>query len=240
MNVLGIIPARGDSKRVPGKNIRLLAGKPLIVYTIEAALKANSIDRLIVSTDDREIADISKQYGAEVPFLRPSELAEDTVPDQPVFVHTLQWLKEHESYEPDTIMHLRPTTPFKKPQTIDNVAQKMIDTHADVVRTMTRVEGVHHPYWMYRLSDDKHAVPFMDDIKISDFFQRQLLPPVYRINGVVDAIKTNVIYDGNILDNTNMKAVVISEKESIDIDTEFDFKMCEHVIGLKHSDDHIN
>ncbi len=239
MEVLGIIPARGGSKRVPGKNIRPLAGKPLIAYTIEVALKSNSINRLIVSTDDMEIAEIAKQHGAEVPFLRPSELAGDTTPDQPVFLHALRWLKEHENYEPDAVLNLRPTTPFKTPDLINEVVQTMVDTQAEIVRTMRLVNGVHHPYWMYRLSDDKHAVPFMDDIKISDFYQRQLLPPVYRINGVVDAMKTNVIYDGNILDNTNMRAVVISEKESIDIDTEFDFKMCEYVIGLQHSNDHI-
>ncbi len=239
MNVLGIIPARRDSKRVPGKNIRLLAGKPLIVYTIEAALKANSINRLIVSTDDREIADIAKQYGAEVPFLRPSELAEDNVPDQPVFVHALQWLKEHNSYEPDAIMHLRPTTPFKKPQTIDNVVQKMINVNADVVRTMTRVEGVHHPYWMYSLSESGRAFPFTNDIKVSKYYQSQLLPEAYRINSVADAIKTRVLFEGNILDNQNMAVVTVSGAEAIDIDTEFDFKMCECMIGLQHSDDHI-
>jgi N-acylneuraminate cytidylyltransferase/CMP-N,N'-diacetyllegionaminic acid synthase len=230
MEVLGIIPARGGSKRVPGKNIRPLAGKPLIAYTIEASLSAGSINRLIVSTDDNEIANISKQHGAEVPFLRPSELADDATPDQPVFVHTLQWLKDNDNYEPDAIVHLRPTTPLKSPQTIDNVVQKMIDTNADVVRTMTLVEGVHHPYWMYSISDEGRAVPFVKDIEVSKYYQRQLLPEVYRINGVVDAIKTHVVLEGNVLDSQNMAVVTVSGPEAIDIDTESDFMMCEYLL----------
>ena len=233
MEVLGIIPARGGSKRVPGKNIRLLEGRPLIAYTIEAALKADSLNRVIVSTDDREIAEISKQWGAEVPFLRPSELAGDDVPDQPVFLHVLQRLKENEGYEPDAIVHLRPTTPFKRPETIDKVVKKMLDTGADVVRTMTPVEGVHHPYWMYIVSDSGLAVPFMKDLKVSDYFQSQLLPEVYRINGVVDAIGTRVVLKGSILDCPNMAIVAVSGTETLDIDTEADFRLCEHLLAIK-------
>lgn len=227
MNVLGIIPARGGSRRVPGKNIRLLAGKPLIAYTIESSLKSTRIKRLIVSTDNSRIAEVAQGFGAEVPFLRPSHLAEDATPDQPVFLHALRWLKDKEDYEPEIVVNLRPTTPFKTPEIIDRVIQKITETDADVVRTMTLVEGVHHPYWMYRLSEDGSAEPFSNDIKLSQYYRRQLLPPVYRINGVVDAMKTPIIYEGNILDNQNMRGVIISEKESMDVDTEFDFVICE-------------
>lgn len=235
MKTLGIIPARGSSKRVPKKNIRLLAGKPLIAYTIEAALQSTHIERLIVSTDDKEIAEISKKYGAEVPFLRPAYLAEDTTPDQPVFQHALEWLKEHDNYEPEIILNLRPTTPFKTPKIINRVIQTMIDTQTDIVRTMTPVEGVHHPYWMYRLSEDGRAVPFVEDIKISKYYQSQLLPPVYRINGVIDAMKILVVQEGNILDDRNMVGVIISDLEAMDIDTEFDFLMCEFIVNSKIS-----
>lgn len=232
MKVLGIIPARGGSKRIPKKNIRLLAGKPLIAYTIDAALQSTNIERLIVSTDDEKIAEVAKKCGAEVPFMRPAYLAEDTTLDQPVFRHVLDLLKERENYAPEVVLNLRPTTPFKTPQTIDRVIQKMVETNADIVRTMTLVEGVHHPYWMYRLSDEGQALPLMDNIDVSDYYQRQLLPPVYRINGVVDAMKADIIYNGNILDNRNMKGAVISERESIDIDTELDFMLCECILGL--------
>ncbi len=231
MRVLGIIPARGGSKRVLRKNIRRLAGKPLIAYTIEAALNSENIDRLIVTTDDDEIAVISREYGASVPFMRPHNLAEDTTPDQPVFKHSLDWLRENDNYSPEIVLNLRPTTPFKTPQIIDEVIETIIDTRADIVRTMSRVEGVHHPYWMYLL-DNGQASPYMKDLDVSSYYQRQLLPPVYRINGVVDAIKSNLVYEGNILNSNNMRGVVISEKESVDIDTEFDFKLCESLINL--------
>jgi CMP-N-acetylneuraminic acid synthetase len=209
-----------------------LAGKPLIVYSIEAALASKKIGRLIVSTDDDEIAAVSREYGAEVPFLRPHNLAEDTTPDQPVFQHSLDWLRENENYTPKIVLNLRPTTPFKTPQIIDEVIQTIVDTRADVVRTMSRVEGVHHPYWMYLL-DDGQACPYMKDLDLSDYYQRQLLPQVYRINGVVDAIKTSLVYEGNILHSNNMRGVVISDYESIDIDTEFDFMLCECMLNLK-------
>lgn len=233
MNILGIIPARGGSKRVPKKNIRPLAGKPLIGYTIEAALESKHINRLVVSTDDKEIARIAREYGAEVPFLRPPELAGNTVPDQPVFLHVLERLKVQDSYEPEIVLNLRPTTPLKTPQTIDKVIKEIINTNADIVRTMSRVEGVHHPYWMYKISEQGQAAPFLDNVDVNKFYQRQLLPPVYRINGVVDAMKTKLICDGNILHNENMRGVTISEEESVDIDTEFDFALCECLINLK-------
>jgi CMP-N,N'-diacetyllegionaminic acid synthase len=230
MKVLGIIPARGGSRRIPRKNIRLLAGKPLIAYTIEAALHSTSIERLVVSTDDKKIAQVARKWGVEVPFLRPADLAKDDTPDQPVFLHALEWLKDNDDYEPEIVVNLRPTTPFKTPQIIDRVVQRIIDTDVDVVRTMTLVEGVHHPYWMYRLSEDGSAELFSSDIKLSKYYQRQLLPPVYRINGVVDAMKTPIIYKKSFFDDQNMKGVIISEKESMDVDTEFDFMLCECIL----------
>jgi CMP-N,N'-diacetyllegionaminic acid synthase len=235
MKVLGIIPARGGSRQAPGKNIRLLAGKPLIAYTIEAALHSTSVERLIVSTDDKKIAQVAQKLGAEVPFLRPADLAKDDTPDQPVFLHALEWLKDNDDYEPEIVVNLRPTTPFKTPQIIDRVVQRIIETGADMVRTMTLVEGVHHPYWMYRLSKDGSAKLFSGDIKLSKYYQRQLLPPVYRINGVADAMKIHIIYEDNILDNQNMKGVIISEKESMDVDTEFDFMLCECILKSAES-----
>ena len=234
MSVLGVIPARGGSKRIPRKNIRLLAGKPLINYTIEAAMESKCLDRLIVSTDDDEIAEVANKCGAEVPFLRPAELAEDETPDQPVFRHALEKLRKLSNYEPEIVMNLRPTTPLKTPQTIDKVIATILETKADIVRTMSPVTGVHHPYWMYKLSGDDQAIPFLDDIRMSEYFQSQLLPPVYRINCAADAMKPRLIYEGNILgDDSDMRIVVTSEEESIDIDTEFDFKLCEFFLKSK-------
>ena len=230
-SVLAVIPARGGSKRVPQKNIRLLAGKPLISYTIKAALGSKLINRLIVSTDNEEIAEIAKRYGAEVPFLRPASLAQDDTPDQPVFKHALQKLNEMDGYIPEIVLNLRPTTPLKTPEIIDRVIQKMVETQADIVRTMTLIEGVHHPYWMYSLSPEYKAATFVDGIVVEDYYQSQLLPKVYRINGVVDGFLLETIANGYMLGNENMFGVVTSNKESIDIDTEFDFNICEALIN---------
>lgn len=229
---LAIIPARSGSKRVPNKNIKMLGNIPLIAHTIRAALESQYLDRIVVSTDSEEIAQVALEFGADVPFIRPSELAEDQTPDQPVLRHALQYLKEKDDYRPDIILNLRPTTPFKTAHTIDNVILKIEDPDTDIVRTMSLVEGVHHPYWMYKLKGDGYATPFINGIYIKNYYQSQLLPKAYRINGVVDAYKTYIIYDGDILSNDNMKTVVVPEEESIDIDTEFDFKICESLISF--------
>jgi len=226
MNVLGVIPARGGSKRFPGKNIKDLLGKPLIAYTIEAALGSTKIDRLIVSTDDEKTALISEEYGAEVPFIRPKELSEDYTPDLPVFLHALEKLNEIDQYNPDIVVNLRPTSPFKTSTIVDNVINSFTDEKVDIVRTMTLSEGVHHPYWMYKLSNNGIASPLIKEININEYYQSQLLPPVYRINGVVDAYKAQKIYEGDILGG-RITGLVISDRESMDIDTYHDFKICE-------------
>jgi len=232
MNVLGIIPARGGSKRLLGKNIKMLAGKPLIAYTIEAALKTDCVGRLIVSTDDEAIASVAKEYGAEIPFIRPAQLAEDATPDQPVFCHALEWLRVNDGYEPDVILNLRPTTPLKTPEIIAKVVERLSDSETDIVRTMTAVEGVNHPYWMYKVLDGM-AVPFVEEVKVSDYYQSQLLPPVYRINGMVDGYKRSVVLQGDMLSSSKMVAVVTPEDISIDIDTELDFRRCELLMEVR-------
>ena len=117
--VLAIVPARGGSKSIPKKNIRPFAGHPLLTYSIAAGLQASLVDRVIVSTDDEETAEIARQYGAEVPFLRPAELALDSTPDLPVFEHALSWLEREEAYVPEWIVQLRPTTPVRPPDCVD-------------------------------------------------------------------------------------------------------------------------
>ncbi|MGH7829466.1 MAG: cytidylyltransferase domain-containing protein [Candidatus Binatia bacterium] len=234
LKILAVIPARGGSRRVPKKNIRLLAGKPLLAYTVEVALKTRCIDRMIVSTDDAEIARIAEEYGAEVPFLRPAELARDDTPDQPVLRHALECLKQKEGYEPDLVLNLRPTTPFKTPEIIEAVVRRCLETHADIVRTMSRVQSVHHPYWMYRVSEEGWASPFVEGIRVSDYYRSQLLPPVYRINGVVDAVKAGLVTNGSLLDNQKMAVVIVPEEVSVDTDTELDFALCEALISRRN------
>ena len=225
-NILGIIPARSGSTRVPGKNIKELGGKPLIEYTIKAALESCKLDRIIVSTDDENIAVIAENLGAEVPFIRPSELSKNTTPDQPVFLHALKKLDEIDGYKPDIVLNLRPTSPFKSASTINCVIDAFKDPKVDIVRTMTLVKGVHHPYWMYNLTENEMATPFLSEININNYYQSQLLPPIYRINGVVDGYRSKKIIDGDILTGS-IKGVIISENESIEIDTPQDFSLCE-------------
>lgn len=136
--MLALIPARGGSKSIPKKNIYPVLGKPLIAWTIESALKAKKINRVVVSTDSEEIAAVAKKYGAEIPFMRPAEFAQDLTPDLPVFEHALSWLKEHEGYRPDAVVHLWPTSPYRKEGDID-AAIALFEKYpdADCVRSVT-------------------------------------------------------------------------------------------------------
>jgi len=234
MKVLGIIQARSGSKRVANKNIRLLNGKPLIQYTIEAANGSSKLEKFIVSTNSKEIADLAKAIGAEVPFIRPVEIAEDSTPDRPVLIHAIQWLKKNENYTPDAIALLRPTSPFKTPEIIDNAIKLLNDTGADSVRTVTKVQGVHHPYWMYIKGKKNKAETLLPDFKIGNYYQSQLLPPVFRLNGCVDIIKAEIILNGSLpLYGNDMRIFEIPEELSMDIDTELDLEICEMLMRRK-------
>ena len=222
--IIAIIPARGGSKGIPRKNIVKVLGKPLIAYTIEVAKDADCLDRIIVSTDDDEIRTISLEYGAEAPFLRPKELAEDHVPDKSVFVHALKWLEEKEDYRPDVVLNLRPTSPLRLVEDIEKVVKKMIVTGCDSVRTVCRVK--HHPYWMKKLEGDC-AIPFVEGKDERIYYQRQLLPPVYRINGSVDAVRRDVVLNRDFLYCDDMRAVIMPIKRSYEVDTTMDLKIIE-------------
>lgn len=230
--ILAIIPARGGSKGLPRKNIKLFFNKPLLAWTIKEAKRSRYIDRTIVSTDDKEIAMIAKQYGAEVPFMRPKYLAVDTTPDQPVFIHALTWLDENEGYTPDIIVDLRATTPLKTSKIIDAVIKEIVDSSANIVRTMSKVPASYHPYWLYTLSKTNTASLY-SNIDIGKFYRRQLLPPLYRINGVAAVFTTEVILRGDILRDKKMRGFVINEKYAVDIDIERDFKFCEFLLSRR-------
>jgi len=134
-DVLAIIPARGGSKGIPRKNIRQFSGTPLIAYSIAAGTQADLVTRVIVSTDDPEIADVARQFGAEVPFMRPKELAQDDTLDTPVFLHALKWLDEHEGYRPELVVQLRPTSPLRPVGLVDEAITKMRENpQADSLR----------------------------------------------------------------------------------------------------------
>ncbi|OHA00999.1 MAG: hypothetical protein A3C11_03265 [Candidatus Sungbacteria bacterium RIFCSPHIGHO2_02_FULL_49_12] len=188
-NVFALILARGGSKRVPRKNIKELLGKPLLAYTILQGRASKYIDRLVVSTDDEEIAAVAKEYGAEAPFLRPAELAGDTVTDFPVFVHALEWLWDHEQYAPDIVVQLRPTHPLRKSEHID-LAIELLARHpeADSVRTVKEPDQT--PYKMYKIGDDGILEPLLPIYEVQESFNlpRQKLPKAYEHVGVADVM----------------------------------------------------
>ena len=163
MKALGLILARGGSKSIPKKSIYPCAGKPLLEYTIESALKAKLLDRVILSTDDEEIAEVGRKAGAEVPFMRPQQLAEDTTPDLPVLEHALNWLKDNEGYEPDVVVHLRPTSPLRSAGDIDVGIQMMMDDpEAESLRSV--VSPPHTPFKFYRIDEgEKFLRPILKE-----------------------------------------------------------------------------
>ncbi|MCC7104113.1 MAG: acylneuraminate cytidylyltransferase family protein [Chloroflexi bacterium] len=194
---LAIIPARGGSKGVPGKNVKLLGGIPLIAHSILAAQRSLALDRTIVSTDDDEIADVARDYGAEVPFKRPADIAADQTPDLPVFQHALRWLDEHEGYRPDFVIHLRPTQPFRPLGLIDEVVTRLRQADVDCVKSLAPVEQ--HPHKMWRV-EDGWAVPFQDTLlwrEVGPDCARQLLEPVYWSAGLVDGIRAATVLAGS-------------------------------------------
>lgn len=193
--VLALIPARGGSKGVPRKNILIVNGRPLIEYTIEEALAAKSIGRVIVSTDDPDIAEISLAAGAEIPFTRPSEFSGDLSPDIDVFNHALDWLQQKESWLPELVVHLRPTSPGRDPADIDRAVETIARIgEADSLRGVSPVDQ--HPYKMWRIENDR-LKPFIDDTGVNEAHNqpRQLLPAVYWGNGYVDVIRTRTILE---------------------------------------------
>ncbi len=223
--ILALIPARGGSKGVPRKNVKILAGKPLIAWTIETALRASCINRVIVSTDDDEIAAVSREYGAEIPFIRPSKFASDAATDMPVYQHTLYWLEKNEGYKPEIVVWLRPTSPLRSSQDIDMAVIKLINTKADWVRSICLVGT--HPYWVYQLGENDRLSPFVDGVLVEDFLQRQLLPDAYYLSGAVDATWRTTITEKKLLYSGDVRGYEMNAEKSLDIDSELDFSLAE-------------
>jgi CMP-N-acetylneuraminic acid synthetase len=226
LEALGIIPARGGSKSVPRKNLYPLAGRPLIAHTILGARRAKSLGRLIVSTDDPEIAAVARAYGAEVPFLRPADIAADDTPDLPVFLHALAMLDASEGYRPDVIVHLRPTQPFRTAREIDEVVALLEATGADCVKSVRLVSE--HPYKMYRRHGDR-LVPYVDTPerrRTGPDVPRQSLEPVYLSAGVVDAMRREVI-EGGSTEGRTVVPYLVDVARYVNLDSARDFVLAE-------------
>lgn len=228
--VLALIPARGGSKSIPRKNIRLLAGYPLIAYSIAAGLAATTVTRVLVSTDDPEIAEIARKYGAETPFLRPAELAQDNTPDLPVFQNALQWLDEHEGWQPEIIVQLRPTSPFRRVMHIDQAVYRIIERpEADAVRTVC--VPFQNPFKMWRIQTGGFMQPLVD-LGVSEPYNmpRQALPEVYWQTGYVDAAWSDTLIHKNSMTGEHILPLVIDPSEWIDIDSPDDWRRAERLI----------
>lgn len=231
--VLGLILARGGSKSIPKKNIKFLGGKPLIAHTIEKAKASKYIDRLIVSTDDQEIADVARKYGAEAPFMRPAELAGDAVQDYPVVVHALKWLQDNEQWRPDIIVHLRPTHPFRKIEDIDKSIKMLAENdQADSVWTI----GVPPvtPYKMFFIDKNGFLKPILTIAGEKEAFNlpRQKLPRVYNHYGQVDAIRYKTIMNKKSMCGDHILPIIL-EGEIFDIDSHLDWEFAEFLINKK-------
>lgn len=228
--VLALIPARGGSKSIPRKNIRPLAGHPLIAYSIAAGRAAAYVSRVIVSSDDPEIAEVSRRYGAETPFLRPQEHSQDSTPDLPVFQHALRWLEENEGYRPDIVVQLRPTSPFRRVSHIDGAAGCLIEhPEADAVRTVCI--PFQNPYKMWRIGPDGRLQPLMATEFAEPYnMPRQALPEVYWQTGYVDAARTDTILVQGSMTGRHILPLVIDPSEWIDIDSPDDWRRAERLL----------
>jgi N-acylneuraminate cytidylyltransferase len=228
--ILALIPARGGSKSIPRKNIRPLAGHPLIAYSIAAGLAAEMVTRVVVSTDDEEIAAIARRYGAETPFLRPAELSLDNTTDLPVFQHALSWLADHENYCPEIVVQLRPTSPFRRAFHIDAAASQLLERpEADSVRTVCI--PFQNPFKMWRIDPDGLMRPLLSAEFPEPYnMPRQVLPEVYWQTGYVDAVWSETILEKGSMTGERILPLVIDPSEWIDIDSPDDWRRAERLL----------
>src|SRR4030043_915142 len=232
MQILALIPARGGSKSIPHKNIGLLAGFPLIAYSIAAARQSKLVSRIIVSTDDDEIASIARGFGAETPFLRPPEFAQDNSLDLPVFIHALNWLQEHEHYQPEILVQLRPTSPLRPPDCVDQAIQILQDyPDSDSVRGV--IPSGQNPFKMWRLTDQGRIAPLLSLSGLVEPFNapRQALPQTYWQTGHIDAIRLSTILQRGSLSGEIIYPLLIDPRYAVDIDTWRDWQRAEWLIN---------
>jgi CMP-N,N'-diacetyllegionaminic acid synthase len=240
MKVTAIIPARGGSKGIPGKNIKLLNNKPLIAYSIEQAYNSKYINEIIVTTDDEKIAEVAKEYGAKIPYLRPKEISGDLATDYEFIKYHLEWCKQNNKDLPDLIVQLRPTYPLRKVEILDECIEIMMNSiqampYYDSLRTIIPNEKT--PYKMYTLSDNKNfLLPLFDevnDIKEPYNQPRQILPKTYLHNGYIDIIKVKSFIELDSITGNKIFPYILPKEEIFDIDTMEDWEKVENILGIQ-------
>jgi N-acylneuraminate cytidylyltransferase/CMP-N,N'-diacetyllegionaminic acid synthase len=224
LKILALIPARGGSKGIPRKNIKPLAGKPLIGWTIEAALQSGSIASVVVSTEDEEIAEVARRHGAQVPFLRPAELAQDNTPSIDPVLHAIDQFKQH-----DFLLLLQPTSPLRTVEDIDACIRLAADNGAQSVVSVS--EPGTHPYWMYRLGPDQRLTPLLEVEPVS---RRQDLPPVYAPNGAIYLVHIESLRRHRRFVTTESMAYIMPPERSVDLDNMLDWKLAELLFKERH------
>ena len=234
MSMIAIIPARSGSKGVPGKNIKLLGGIPLFAFSIIAAKMMSSVSRVIVSTDSSEYAEIAKQYGAEVPFLRPSEISDDKSTDYDLFLHALNWFTEHENFIPEYLLHLRPTTPLRDPEIMEE-AVKLFKVNKNIATSLRSGHSApESPYKWFLKDDNNYFKGLRDDLtpeKVN--LPRQSFPSVYIPDGYIDILKSSVILENRTLHGDKM--LVFESPFCVEVDTKDDFEYLEFQIEKEGS-----
>ena len=220
-SVLGVIPARGGSKGIHKKNIKSLAGKPLIAWTIEEAKKSKYIDRLILSSEDQEIIEVAKKWGCEVPFTRPMELAQDDSPGVETVLHAIKILPEY-----DFVVLLQPTSPLRSVDDIDGCLEKCIEAKANSCVSVTEADK--SPFWMYYLNDQDFLEPVIKTDE--NYNNRQELPKVYQLNGAVYIANTSWLINNKSFKSIYTVAYTMPKERSFDIDNDVDFKMSEMIL----------
>ncbi|MFA5292224.1 MAG: acylneuraminate cytidylyltransferase family protein [Phycisphaerae bacterium] len=229
--ILAVIPARGGSKAVPYKNIKLLLGRPLVEYTFEAAKASKLLNRIIISTDDEKIAEIAGDNKIEVPFFRPKELAQDDTPSLPVIKHAVSFLEEKENYKPDYIVILQPTSPLRKALHIDEALKILIETGTDSVVSVMHIHHQCNPYSVMEIRDGK-LVPFIANSE--KYTQRQAKPAFYVRNGAaIYAFKYETLMKKNSFFGDDCRPYLMNKVDSVDIDDLIDFEFAELLLSKR-------
>jgi CMP-N-acetylneuraminic acid synthetase len=223
--VIAVIPARGGSKGLPGKNIKFLAGKPMIAWTIEAALSCKVIERILVSTEDPDIASIALQYGAEAPFLRPQKLASDTSSSVDVAIHALQWLERSEHFKPEFFLLLQPTSPLRTAQDIQETIELQARHDADAIISVCQT--THPPHWVMSFADDGSIVPYFGAPEAS---RRQDAKPAYCPNGAIYLVRSEVLMKQRTFFPKRTFGYIMPFDRSVDIDTAWDFHLADLIL----------